>query len=199
MCISWNNGKCFDTIDVRCKHEDFQCVTLGVHIWKHICWSNVPWEGWATRSRCLAAWGSIVSPVLICCFMRLLIPIGKLITPIPRRTVFGEPQLTSIGGMLFVSCFAKCGVSWNVASVFICLQTVASRICCGHFSNGVRPQFRSCHMAAVMPSFESVSNFFHWMLKAYICTVQTTLLRFDMCYQRSRCLWVWISRTALVS
>jgi len=21
VCISWNNTKCFDTIDVRCKHE----------------------------------------------------------------------------------------------------------------------------------------------------------------------------------
>jgi hypothetical protein len=52
--------------------------------------------------------------------MGLLIPIGKLITPIPRRTVFGEPQLTSIGGMLFVSCFAKCGGSWYVACFHLC-------------------------------------------------------------------------------
>ena len=22
MCISWNNKKCFDTVDARCKHED---------------------------------------------------------------------------------------------------------------------------------------------------------------------------------
>ena len=22
VCIIWNNKKCFDTIDVRCKHED---------------------------------------------------------------------------------------------------------------------------------------------------------------------------------
>ena len=28
VCVSWNNKKCFDTIDVRCKHEDsFLCVS----------------------------------------------------------------------------------------------------------------------------------------------------------------------------
>ena len=113
----------------------------------------MPWEGWITWSRCLAAWGSTVSPVSICCFLRLLIPIGKLITPIPRRTVFGEPQLTSIGGTLFVSSLAKCGVSWNVASVYICVQTVVTRICCGHFCNDVRLQFRSFHIAAFVPFF----------------------------------------------
>ena len=31
MCISWNNKKCYDTIDARCKHEDIErnlCVTV---------------------------------------------------------------------------------------------------------------------------------------------------------------------------
>ena len=26
MCISWNNKNCFDTIDVRCKYEDFKIM-----------------------------------------------------------------------------------------------------------------------------------------------------------------------------
>ena len=28
MCISWNNKKCFDTVDARCKHED--CIRVFV-------------------------------------------------------------------------------------------------------------------------------------------------------------------------
>jgi hypothetical protein len=24
VCISWNNKKCFDIVDARCKHEDLQ-------------------------------------------------------------------------------------------------------------------------------------------------------------------------------
>jgi len=32
VCISWNNKKCFDTIDARCKHEDHQHFPMKMEV-----------------------------------------------------------------------------------------------------------------------------------------------------------------------
>lgn len=77
------------------------------------------------------------------------IPVGEPIAAIPLRTLFGEPRLASVGGFLFASSFAKCGVSCYVVAVVIRAQTVVSPICCGQTCNCIQHQFYSFHTATV--------------------------------------------------
>jgi hypothetical protein len=96
-----------------------------------------------------------VSPVVISCCMRLLILIGKIKFTGPSPYSVWRTAAYKRRGMLFVSSFAKCGDLG-----FHLWQTVVSRICCGHFCNGIRPQFHCFHNAALVSFFLRVfSNF----------------------------------------